>query len=1381
MATYRDLTPEELEQLNQLTQPDSSQTTIDTQSEFRDLTPDELQQLQQLGPTEEQEGVGFGTNVLRTFGGAARDLTQNILDMVEGGPGIEFGDDPSTEEVETGIRFVRDVPRLELPEVAEPTYFGGSFVRDATQFLLPFQKLKFLSPKTWTGRISETVARGVAAEQIAFSPFENRLSNLIQSFPGLQNPVTEYLQADPDDSVAEARFKMAIEGGITGLVADSAIEAIIRLVSRVRGSRNKNADDAATKQDESGEIIDKDVKAQQAADNAEAQGQPRPFTDDVQTNFQSVEEQALKPKKRTKGPKWSSDVSGIETAKIKGNTYKVQPTEDGKFTVTKEDTRSADEIDRIVESNPSFFDDIEPGKLINESPAYKKLLSEKINRSVFANNKTFETKNGAKKALDDLINPGRLPTSLRMPKEPKVVRSNDILRERRIDPSFAERGELTRIKGDSRGRIPVNLLKRGGARSLDELQEIFEAEGFLPPQPLNAPKVSRQEEVLDIISENAARPEDEVLLKQYNMEVDRVTKTIETLEQNGFNPRKMTNEEVDVAIKKIDADDVANMEMVAAQQIARDSSAPPDPTGPDVIDLSQNTRLQDDGPPPWLPTSDVDIPIDVPPPSRPGGTGGGSGRRGEPDKAGNINLEKMDGPGGFEKLLKDTAKQNNDFVGETRGVVKFGTNGEELKALAKESGLSIEQLLKRKTGDAFNAETAFAARMILMQSVKNVLQLAKRVRSTKGGPEDLANFEGALARHAAIQEQVAGITAEAGRALRSFREIADSDGIVQERLIREYLDARGGEESIRKIAEKIGDLDSKEQVNAFVKDAYKPGFNDYIQEFWINALLSSPSTHFVNMTSNLLVAATRPFEYAIAAGIGSFRNAEDRITFTEVGLRTLGSIVGAVDGLVAGGRALWDPDSVTDSLTKLELQRQKVIPGVAGTIVRTPGRFLVAEDVLFKAIGYRQELWGSAFAQARKEGKGIQRAFEIMRSPKDMFPDIHLKAIDTGRYQTFTNPLGEGKIGYTGKLYQKAVQAVPVLRYITPFIRTPVNILRYSFERNPLLASFTTSYKEAIKKGGKEADLARAKMLFGTSIMTGVGAYAAAGMISGGGPADARENAVLRETGWQPYSVRVGDKWYQYNRFEPIGILFGITADLVEIGSLIKNEEDEIESSEIAAMLVASVTDNIVNKTFLTGLSDFMKILIDSERYGTNTVERFTSSFIPTVFYYQRKGEDPYLREVRNFTDAFKNRLGTTSKELPLRRNILGEAKEYNKGFGGRFSPLTVSDIKNDIVFDEFVELDITPAVPKRNVRGVELDSEQYSELLRTQKDLRLREQLETVIKDPNYQRLTKYAKRVSLEEILAANQEAARDILLTKYPDLLRKMQQQTIEELRE
>lgn len=61
-------------------------------------------------------------------------------------------------------------------------------------------------------------AQGIIGEQIAFDPYEARLSDLVQDFPSLQNPITEYLQSDPEDTEAEARFKMAIEAlGLEGL------------------------------------------------------------------------------------------------------------------------------------------------------------------------------------------------------------------------------------------------------------------------------------------------------------------------------------------------------------------------------------------------------------------------------------------------------------------------------------------------------------------------------------------------------------------------------------------------------------------------------------------------------------------------------------------------------------------------------------------------------------------------------------------------------------------------------------------------------------------------------------------------------------------------------------------------------------------------------------------------------------------------------------------------------------------------------------------------------------------------------------------------------------------------------------------------------------
>ena len=168
-----------------------------------------------------------------------------------------------------------------------------------------------------------------------------------------------------------------------------------------------------------------------------------------------------------------------------------------------------------------------------------------------------------------------------------------------------------------------------------------------------------------------------------------------------------------------------------------------------------------------------------------------------------------------------------------------------------------------------------------------------------------------------------------------------------------------------------------------------------------------------------------------------------------------------MDGLVAGTRALINPNSVFDPLTKLELRRQKSIPTWAGGgIVRLPGRALVAEDVLFKSVGYRQELWGLSIRQAKREGKGWKRAYEIMKDPDIEFPDIRIKALESGRYQTFTNALDT-----VGRGLQAAINKYPYARFIAPFIRTPVNIVSYAFERTPLIGNRMQRYKDAIEAG----------------------------------------------------------------------------------------------------------------------------------------------------------------------------------------------------------------------------------------------------------------------------------------------------------------------------
>src|SRR3546814_6640956 len=70
--------------------------------------------------------------------------------------------------------------------------------------------------------------------------------------------------------------------------------------------------------------------------------------------------------------------------------------------------------------------------------------------------------------------------------------------------------------------------------------------------------------------------------------------------------------------------------------------------------------------------------------------------------------------------------------------------------------MTADDLLRRRQGQALNAEQALAARQLVSKSGNELVNLAKRVKG--GSDEDLAAFRQAWVRHVAIQEQVSGMT-----------------------------------------------------------------------------------------------------------------------------------------------------------------------------------------------------------------------------------------------------------------------------------------------------------------------------------------------------------------------------------------------------------------------------------------------------------------------------------------------------------------------------------------------------------------------------------------------------------------------------------------------
>jgi hypothetical protein len=1226
----------------------------------------------QPSPFEKKEKVGFATNLFRTLGGAARDVTQATIDLAQDisptGPGKPFGN-----------------PKITLPEVEEPTYLGGSFARDVAGFLPVFTKVaKVLDPikaTTTKQKIAKGAGIGAVAEQFAFSPYEQRISNLIQS--KLPNPVTEYLQADPNDKSAEARFKMALEGAALGVPVDAAL----RTIGKLRAAKKEND---VVEQIQETQKTQEPLVVQDTPQEVIAEGTPLGATIEQPTPKNKM----LPPSLRNPDPRQRPEVLTVRSL-LKG---------------------------RVPRNDPDFEE-------IASALGYDK---------------------------------SNFPLAYTAPNAP-------------VSPATG------RVKSS----VADELLEQ-----LDEF-DFFQGTGKGIRETEGKPKELTPNDLFEALEKNTALPQFEPEMIRYYEKQKEIDNILETLEAENIDPVGLSEEQLNKVLNKIFERDNAIANVVDQQEKLAISKQQTDEIYQEMMAMekSRSITLDDlDVIPPRNTINDVPESFtskDVGFSTRPERS---IENIGEEKFAGNINLTKINEPDEIKDIINTIATDNDSFLDARRNVVKFGSKGENLEALARDLGLSDATLFKRKVGQAFNSEQAYAARILFDEAISEAYDLAKIAKDVNASQVDLINFQVAMARAAAIQEQIAGITAEAGRALRSFREsVGPASGKSpkeRDKLIKEFVALKGGDDVIKDIANKMSLLDDPAALAKFTRDQYKPTFLDYIQEFWINALLSSPSTHIVNTLSNTLVAGLTPIEYITAAAIGKVRGGDNVVTFGEAGARVLGTLYGTIDGLRAAGRAIVTGEAV-DPLTKLELNRQETIPGILGRAVRLPGTALVAEDAFFKSIGYRQELWGRAFRQSQKEKKGLVRAYEIMRNPEELAPDVHIDAIDAGRYQTFTNPLGTA-----GQAFQKIVQRYPALRFITPFIRTPVNIVNYAFERTPA-GLLGERYKRAIQQGGEVADLQRAKLAVGAAIGSSVLYYANSGLITGRGPTDSREKSILMETGWQPYSLRIGDKYYSYNRFEPVGILFGITADMSDIGKYVDRQltaEENVELGKLMSMLAASFSENITNKTFLTGLSDTIEMINDPDRYGEATIQRFVSSFVPTFTYYERKADDPVIRDVQTFGDSFVNRfpeiVGTTgartSVDLPPKRNVFGEIRTFTPTFdplGGRYSPVRVSTVTDDVVFNEFVNLGYTPPFPKRTIGNVKLTPQQYETLLANQQILATKQIIARLVTSPGYNRLTTSAKQDAIAKIFRTNQEKARQMLQGQYPEIVQKEIQETIE----
>ena len=468
-----------------------------------------------------------------------------------------------------------------------------------------------------------------------------------------------------------------------------------------------------------------------------------------------------------------------------------------------------------------------------------------------------------------------------------------------------------------------------------------------------------------------------------------------------------------------------------------------------------------------------------------------------PEKAGNINLNRVAAPPEVKDTLQQTARANDNFTEARRGTITF----DQTREMAALTGTTPEKLAQRIRGQALNAEQLFAAREALVSQATKVSELSKLAKG--GSDADKFRFSEELTKLVATQEQVSGATAEAGRALSQFRMMA---GATKEK-ISQFVDAAKQGGRLDDVIAKIEALDDPQKVAQFASQAFKAKTSDKILEIWVNSLLSGPQTHATNILSNSLVSLWSIPERAVAAGVSKVTGSG--IGFGEVSQKAFGSLRDLTDGLRAAGKTFMTEEP-SGFAGKIEAARYQAIPGKLGKTIRIPGRALMAADEVFKSIGYRGEINAQAYRQATKEGLSgrafASRVAELKANPTEAMQDVAHK---TAEVQTFTN-----KLDKPGQAVATFANSHPWAKVIIPFVRTPANIVKYAAFRSPFAPLFQEVRADLSGANGAIArDESIARIGLGSAVSAGAVYLAAQKLITGQGPTDPAERGMLLSNG----------------------------------------------------------------------------------------------------------------------------------------------------------------------------------------------------------------------------------------------------------------------------
>tara|TARA_R110000751_G_scaffold303049_1_gene417451 strand:- start:40 stop:3831 length:3792 start_codon:yes stop_codon:yes gene_type:complete len=453
------------------------------------------------------------------------------------------------------------------------------------------------------------------------------------------------------------------------------------------------------------------------------------------------------------------------------------------------------------------------------------------------------------------------------------------------------------------------------------------------------------------------------------------------------------------------------------------------------------------------------------------------------------------------------------------------------------------------------------------------------------------------------------------------------------------------------------------RANAMNK-SFKARGRDAMLEIYVNGLLSSAKTFEVNLLGNSTAIITSVIDRAYAGVFkkGGVVTGQEAAELTKSYWKSISSL----DDLWSLMKQAWrlEPtkfikqDFIRPHDRTLSAEGLRVggnlghMVNMFGSVVNFPGRLLLSADEVFKTINYRAETkalsYRKAVSELSAEGANLQdkvllknRFNEIFKNVED-HDDIVEAAQGFMAKNTFTNPLQSHVVKGVGGAKDRVVPGLGLrlkgildadptgfARVFLPFFQTPANLLNFAWERTPLLRRLNRGLQADLAKDAPQGvrELAEAKVATSRMMWASTFSLAMAGNFTGAPPTDKNLRRTLEAdmNGAPWYSIQILGKWYKYDRYDPIGVIMGASANLAILAKAsvnlagLQKEDDQSGAirEEFMALLEAGTVGMVKLMTDRHYLQSFGEMLSIFAGEGSTlgkmqkTGEKYSSVFNP--------------------------------------------------------------------------------------------------------------------------------------------------------------------------